>query len=92
MSTRALVQADRQRITAAAFVTGGLAIATSSVLVRRAFDFGSSAEGILVLRVAVPALLFAAVLGVGLCKAMGGLGASDVIWRWPVFSAWASSL
>jgi drug/metabolite transporter (DMT)-like permease len=49
----------RRRVAAAALVTGALSIAVSSVLVRRAFDFGSDPETLVAIRVAVPAAVFA---------------------------------
>ena len=49
---------NNRRIAAAALVMSALSIATSSVLVRRAYDFGSSPETVVVMRVAVPALAF----------------------------------
>ena len=49
---------DNRRVAAAALLVSALSIATSSVLVRRAYDFGSSPETVVVLRVAVPGLAF----------------------------------
>lgn len=59
------------RIAGAALLVSALSIATSSVLARKAYDFGSSPEAVAVVRVAVPACVFGAWLAVAGWRSAG---------------------